>query len=527
MQAARPQAQTLAPRGFCTEAIRPLIPQLQRDLHRFRSITPQLLDEARGLLPDGPVRAALAIVNRTVWWLRPTGRPRSPMLISLVHDLQELADAHELPDLEIVVNVDDYPFVPRPAPSPVRSPPPLFSFYQTARHADLLCPSSSFREASFERVAAVYERRARSTPWEARRQVGFWQGHPYCGKHKFGRCSRYLLSHLSAQSASPLLDVGLTWYEPRLDLYLRQEASASAAGGVPCSASDPARRPWLQEECRCAAGWAHPGDLPRRAAPLAVRPWVQIEDHTRWAPPAGAVATEGVLLLLLLLLEPRPSRRALLCRYRYLLQLDGHTASWRFQFLLASHSLVLKQWSYYREYYYAGLEPGVHYLPFWTRSAADVIEVLENATREDASLRELPVAASRFTRDHLNPYARQCYWRALLGAYAERLAEPGVRLSRWPAAAQVRRDGSSEGWYPRADRRGGTLLDWARAEAAWRSADDAVMRRVVRSLRRPAVASERVEPATVGLARRDGKGSKRPRRPRRLASASNVHLLRV
>lgn len=470
MQAARPQAQTLAPRGFCTEAIRPLIPQLQRDLHRFRSITPQLLDEARGLLPDGPVRAALAIVNRTVWWLRPTGRPRSPMLISLVHDLQELADAHELPDLELVVNVDDYPFVPRPAPSPVRSPPPLFSFYQTARHADLLCPSSSFREASFERVAAVYERRARSTPWEARRQVGFWQGHPYCGKHKFGRCSRYLLSHLSAQSASRLLDVGLTWYEPRLDLYLRQE------------------------ECRCAAGWAHPGDLPRRAAPLAVRPWVQIEDHTR---------------------------------YRYLLQLDGHTASWRFQFLLASHSLVLKQWSYYREYYYAGLEPGVHYLPFWTRSAADVLEVLENATREDASVRELPVAASRFTRDHLNPYARQCYWRALLGAYAERLAEPGVRLSRWPAAAQVRKDGSSEGWYPRADRRGGTLLDWARAEAAWRSADDAVMRRVVRSLRRPAVASERVEPATVGLARRDGKGSKRPRRPRRLASASNVHLLRV
>lgn len=392
------------------------------------------------------------------------------MLISLVHDLQELADAHELPDLELVVNVDDYPFVPRPAPSPVRSPPPLFSFYQTARHADLLCPSSSFREASFERVAAVYERRARSTPWEARRQVGFWQGHPYCGKHKFGRCSRYLLSHLSAQSASPLLDVGLTWYEPRLDLYLRQE------------------------ECRCAAGWAHPGDLPRRAAPLAVRPWVQIEDHTR---------------------------------YRYLLQLDGHTASWRFQFLLASHSLVLKQWSYYREYYYAGLEPGVHYLPFWTRSAADVLEVLENATREDASVRELPVAASRFTRDHLNPYARQCYWRALLGAYAERLAEPGVRLSRWPAAAQVRKDGSSEGWYPRADRRGGTLLDWARAEAAWRSADDAVMRRVVRSLRRPAVASERVEPATVGLARRDGKGSKRPRRPRRLASTSNVHLLRV
>ena len=212
-------ARWLAPPGFCADALRPLMPQLQRDLQQYpyQSITARKLDEARRLLPDGPVRGALAIINRTVWWLRPRQTIRSPMLISLVHDLQELLDDHAMPDMELVVNVDDYPFVPRastPA-TPVRQggsaasrstltpklPPPLFSFYQTRSHADLLCPSSSFREASFEKVVRAYDRQRSQRPWAVRQPRAFWQGHPYCGKHRFGRCSRYLLSHLSAQNA--------------------------------------------------------------------------------------------------------------------------------------------------------------------------------------------------------------------------------------------------------------------------------------------------------------------------------------
>ena len=39
------------------------------------------------------------------------------------------------------------------------------------------------------------------------------------------RCSRYLLPHLSAQNASSLLDAGLSYYEDKLDPYLKHTKS--------------------------------------------------------------------------------------------------------------------------------------------------------------------------------------------------------------------------------------------------------------------------------------------------------------
>ena len=39
------------------------------------------------------------------------------------------------------------------------------------------------------------------------------------------RCSRYLLPHLSAQNASSLLDAGLSYYEDKLDPYLKRTKS--------------------------------------------------------------------------------------------------------------------------------------------------------------------------------------------------------------------------------------------------------------------------------------------------------------
>ncbi len=45
--------------------------------------------------------------------------------------------------------------------------------------------------------------------------------HPY----HVCRCSRYLLPHLSAQNASSLLDAGLSYYEDKLDPYLKRTKS--------------------------------------------------------------------------------------------------------------------------------------------------------------------------------------------------------------------------------------------------------------------------------------------------------------
>ena len=44
------------------------------------------------------------------------------------------------------------------------------------------------------------------------------------------------------------------------------------------------------------------------------------------------------------------------------------------QFLLATNSAVLKQTSYFWEYYYSALEPYVHFWPFWETSPTDVIQ---------------------------------------------------------------------------------------------------------------------------------------------------------
>ena len=129
-------------------------------------------------------------------------------------------------------------------------------------------------------------------------------------------------------------------------------------------------------------------DLPQAAFPLGASKWVAIDDHPR---------------------------------YRFLIQLDGHTCSWRmqviltmatrpthtcdvtthyllltthcslWQFLLATNSVVLKQHSYYWEYYYAALQPHAHYLPFWDESAHDILTVLPNVTapQHDAAMRKV------------------------------------------------------------------------------------------------------------------------------------------
>jgi len=86
------------PQELCGAALQPMIAQLRRDMQHWkpRSITPAMLDEIRDEKRDDPVRVALMIVNRTVWYQRPLGTPRSPMVIALVHDLQAAPSAPSL-----------------------------------------------------------------------------------------------------------------------------------------------------------------------------------------------------------------------------------------------------------------------------------------------------------------------------------------------------------------------------------------------------------------------------------------------
>jgi hypothetical protein len=54
-------------------------------------------------------------------------------------------------------------------------------------------------------------------PWEAKLAKAYFRGTPYCGIHRFGRCSRYVLPRLAHEGRAPLLDVGLVEYEPSHD----------------------------------------------------------------------------------------------------------------------------------------------------------------------------------------------------------------------------------------------------------------------------------------------------------------------
>lgn len=109
--------------------------------------------------------------------------------------------AHLAPCHSLHLQVDDYPFINR-EPSrrrrpnllrrrstpPSRPTLPLFSHYQTTAHSDILCPGGSFREGRYDQLM-LCGRSYYTTkwPWRQKRNVGFWRGHPYCGKHVFDR----------------------------------------------------------------------------------------------------------------------------------------------------------------------------------------------------------------------------------------------------------------------------------------------------------------------------------------------------
>ena len=255
--------------------------QLLRDMQHWppRSITSALLLRAHAIEND--VRAAVAIVNGSVFWLRPQGN-RNNLLTALVHDLVDLCDHYAVPDVELHLNVFDEPAVPLGGEA---LPTPIFSFFQTRAAADLLVPTSYFRTLGFDRLL---QRLQSPPPWDGRRNAALWRGTLFCGPNRFLVCSRAAVAHLSAQWASPLLDVKFTTYDPKHDPYTRADSPEDAA----------------------KVGLRPP-------KPLQVGSRVSMAEHAQW---------------------------------RYLVHLDGFTAASRLGSLLATGAAVLKQDSYFWEY---------------------------------------------------------------------------------------------------------------------------------------------------------------------------------
>jgi hypothetical protein len=113
---------------------------------------------------------------------------------------------------------------------------------------------------------------------------------------------------------------------------------------------------------------------------------------------------------------------------RYLLQLDGHTYSYRLQALLALGSTVLRQASKFSEFYEPLLEPGMQYLPFDTcvsMEACNVADALADARRDEARSAAVAAAGFHFAHTQLAPITgRLCFWAALLAALEPALPPP-------------------------------------------------------------------------------------------------------
>ena len=106
--------------------------------------------------------------------------------------------------------------------------------------------------------------------------------------------------------------------------------------------------------------------------------------------------------------------------YRYQLSLDGTVAAYRFPYLIAGDSLVLKQESTYYEHFYRFLSPLVHYIPF-TRDLDELDSLLDWADSSETEVQTMIEASRRLAEEHLFPDKILCYTAMLLQEYATRL----------------------------------------------------------------------------------------------------------
>ena len=75
-------------------------------------------------------------------------------------------------------------------------------------------------------------------------------------------------------------------------------------------------------------------------------------------------------------------------QHKYQINIDGTVAAYRFPYLLAGNSLVLKQDSPYYEYFYKDLKPFEHYVPI-KRDLSDIMEKIQWAKDNEEKVNEL------------------------------------------------------------------------------------------------------------------------------------------
>lgn len=110
--------------------------------------------------------------------------------------------------------------------------------------------------------------------------------------------------------------------------------------------------------------------------------------------------------------------------YKYQINVDGTVAAYRFPYLLASNSVVLKQDSNYYEYFYRKIKPYKHYVPFYHDPNLNLIDKIKWLRENDEEAKRISRNAQQFVRDNLTPRNIYCYFVTLFEKFSSKIVSP-------------------------------------------------------------------------------------------------------
>ncbi|KAJ8352484.1 hypothetical protein SKAU_G00239600 [Synaphobranchus kaupii] len=280
-----------------------------------------------------------------------------------------------LPDVEMVINVRDYPQVPHWV-QPVL---PVFSFSKTPDYQDIMYPAWTFWEGG-PAVWPIYptglgrwdllrddlKKSAEEWPWGKKESRGFFRG----SRTSPERDPLILLS----REAPDLVDAE----------YTKNQA-------------------WKSEKATSS---------PSPALLLHLYPYLQ---DTLGKPPAKEIPLVDH------------------CKYKYLFNFRGVAASFRFKHLFLCGSLVFHVGEEWLEFFYPQLRPWVHYIPV-KQDLSDLRELLQFVKENDGIAQEVARRGQDFILEHLRMEDVSCYWEKLLTDFSHLLK---YRPKRRPSYSQI------------------------------------------------------------------------------------------
>ncbi|MGD0465833.1 MAG: glycosyl transferase family 90 [Gammaproteobacteria bacterium] len=90
-------------------------------------------------------------------------------------------------------------------------------------------------------------------------------------------------------------------------------------------------------------------------------------------------------------------------KYKYLISIDGNTASWyRIPWILFSNSVLLKQDSSNIQWFYSAIKPYVHYIPL-KKDLSDIFEKITWLKNNDKKAQQISINATNFVKENLTP----------------------------------------------------------------------------------------------------------------------------